>query len=64
MTATPPPLWNTAQCAEYLGVSRATVRSLVKQDRIPWVRVGERGIRFQPDDLAVWVASRQHQAVR
>lgn len=60
---TPSPLWDTKQLAEHLGMSPRYIGQLVKESRIPFTRLG-RSLRFQPDEINAWLASRSHGAVR
>jgi len=60
--APPPPLWTVRDVAAYLGSSAKYVYTLVEQNRIPFTR-GPR-LRFRPDSIEAWVASREIKAVR
>jgi excisionase family DNA binding protein len=44
------------QLAGGLGVTRRHVRRLVEEKRVPFLRVG-RFIRFNPEQIAAWLAS-------
>lgn len=61
--ATPPPatsdLLDYAQAARRLGVPVGTLRSLVSRHQIPHVRLSPRIVRFDPDELASWIAAKR-----
>lgn len=60
---TPPsPLWDTKQLAEHLGMSPRYIGRLVKESRIPYLRLG-RSLRFHPDEIQVWLDKRSRKAV-
>ena len=46
-----PRLLSTAQAAEYLGVSQNTIRKYRDQGKIPAFLVGERLVKYDPEDL-------------
>lgn len=48
------PLLTCDQAAELLGVRPGYLRRLVRERRIPYVKVGK-FLRFQPRDLEAWV---------
>ena len=52
------PLWTLENVADYLGVSRRTVRRLVAAGRIPCARIASR-LRFEPADVLRFVAARK-----
>ena len=48
----------TADCvAWYLGVNKARIWELCRQDRIPHTKVGEKSYRFSPSDIVRWAES-------
>jgi excisionase family DNA binding protein len=51
-------LFRPQECANSLGVSLRTVMSLVAENAIPYVRLGERNLRFPVDALRDWLAQR------
>lgn len=51
------PLLSPEQAARRLGVSRRTVERRIESRRLPAIRVGERGVRIDPDDLDHFIAS-------
>ena len=53
-----PRLFSIGQLAERLGTTPRHVRRLVAERRIPFVKVG-RLVRFDPDDIAVWLDGRR-----
>lgn len=63
--ATPEPmLWNVARTAAELGVSRAHIYRLCRENKIPFTRVSESVIRFDPVELRSWITTRTIPAVR
>lgn len=52
------PLIDTAAAAEILGTGERHVRDLAYRRQLPFIKVG-RLIRFDPDDLDIWIASRR-----
>jgi excisionase family DNA binding protein len=58
-----PALLDSAGLAERLGVTERHVRRLVAERRIPFVKVG-RFVRFDPTQVASWLAHRTTEAVR
>jgi excisionase family DNA binding protein len=49
--------WNIKTSANYIAVSVAFMRKLVRQRRIPFVRVGSKVLRFRKQDLDRWLES-------
>lgn len=47
--------------AARLGTTERHVRDLVYRRAIPFVKVG-RLVRFEPDELAAWIAANRHTA--
>ena len=60
---TTPLLWTVAQAAEELQVSPKHLYRMVKDKRVPYVRVGA-SLRFSPAELQKWLADKQIPAVR
>ncbi len=54
-TATTPLLMTTKQAAKALTISERTLYSLTKSGAIPAVRLGPRGVRYDPQDLRSWI---------
>ena len=52
------------EAAEALGVSLRTIMAWVKTDEVPFVRLGDRSLRFPLDILRAWVGERDHLAHR
>jgi len=48
-------LWTARQTAEVLNVSERTVFTLTKSGKLPVVKIGERGIRYDPRDVRAWI---------
>lgn len=57
------PLLDARQVAELLGVSVRKVQQLAAERQIPSVPVG-RLVRFRPEDVEAWVASRRVSNIR
>lgn len=49
------PLWQYDDVANYLGMSKAAVRNRVCRGEIPFIRVGARTVRFDPEQIVRWV---------
>lgn len=62
---TPPisPLWDTKQLAEHLGMSPRYIGQLVRESKLPYVRIG-RSLRFRRDEIDAWLESRSRKAVQ
>ncbi len=52
-------LWSVERLSEYLSVPIATVRDWVYKRKIPFIKVGDRLIRFNPSDVFEWLAERK-----
>lgn len=52
-------LINYKQAAQYLGVSESYLRRLKGKGLIPFVQVGDRGIRFRVSSLNRWIEKRE-----
>ena len=57
-TGTPRLLLRPQEAAQSLGVSLRTVMAWVGAGEIPFVRIGERNLRFPLEALREWVAAR------
>jgi len=53
-----PKLWDVHEVAEFLGLAVGTVYHLLSQKRLPCVRLSARCVRFDPRQIAEWVAQR------
>ena len=51
-------LLDVHEAAEILGYNWKTIYKLVKQKRLPCVRIGGTRIRFRPKDLERWIEGR------
>jgi excisionase family DNA binding protein len=49
------PLMTADEAAQLLRVPRSTLYELVRSRGLPYVRIGDRGLRFTHSDLARWV---------
>jgi excisionase family DNA binding protein len=47
-------LVDTKQAAELLGVPESWLRTEVRHERVPFVRLGPKYVRFEPDVLMTW----------
>jgi excisionase family DNA binding protein len=47
------------QAARYLSVSESYLRRLKNKGRVPYVMVGDRGIRFRVSSLNRWIEKRE-----
>lgn len=52
-------LLNYKQAARYLSVSEAYLRRLKARGKIPYVPMGDRGVRFRVRSLQAWVERRE-----
>jgi excisionase family DNA binding protein len=43
------------QAAKFLAISEKTLYNLTRCGQIPVVRIGKRGVRYDPADLRAWV---------
>ena len=57
----PQRLVNTRQAARYLGISPRSLWSLYNRGELPTVRLG-RSVRFDVDDLDIWIRHTKTQA--
>jgi excisionase family DNA binding protein len=51
-------LWTYQDLADYLQVGLRTAKRRVKEDGVPFVRIG-RSVRFDPAAVQAWVERRQ-----
>ncbi len=49
------PLMNVREAAKYLSLSEDALRSMVQRRQIPFIKMGDRRIRFDPDELDRWL---------
>jgi excisionase family DNA binding protein len=45
--------------AEFIGLSEFTLRRYVSHRKIPFVKLGEKAVRFEPSQLISWVESQR-----
>lgn len=50
-------LWTYADVAEALSVSVRTVKSYVRDEKLPHVKIG-RTVRFRPESVQAWIDAR------
>lgn len=58
------PLLTADEAARLLHVPRSTLYELVRSRGLPYVRIGERGLRFTRLDLEEWVNSHTYSGRR
>ncbi len=51
------PLLSANEAAQLLHVPRSTLYELVRSRGLPYVRIGERGLRFTRAGLEEWIAA-------
>jgi len=56
-------LITTPQAAIHLGVSPRTVKNLMRNGKLPYIKIG-RSTRFDPDDLATFIARHRRKTRR
>lgn len=54
-----PALLTYAQAAQFLGIGVAYLKELKASGKIPWVPMGNRGVRFSVKSLEVWIKKRE-----
>jgi excisionase family DNA binding protein len=59
---TPDRLLNVDELAAYLGVSHQSLRHMVHRRQIPFIRLGERRIRFNLGDIDAWLNEQRVEA--
>lgn len=47
-------MWNVQECAEYVGLAPITIRRYIRKKQIPYHIVGERLIKFYPEEIKKW----------
>ncbi len=52
-------LINKNRTCEYLDISERTLDTLMRERRIPYVKLSKRIIRFSPDGLDEWLKNEQ-----
>ncbi|OFZ54732.1 MAG: hypothetical protein A2428_00910 [Bdellovibrionales bacterium RIFOXYC1_FULL_54_43] len=52
-------LFSYKEAARYLSISEVYLRRLKRQGKIPFVRMGRRGVRFRLSSLDSWVEERE-----
>jgi excisionase family DNA binding protein len=52
-------LINYQQLSAFLGMPVGTLQWLVHQERIPFIRIGPRSVRFVQEDIVLWIESRK-----
>jgi excisionase family DNA binding protein len=62
-TPAAPRLLTVDEVATYLGMTPYAVRDRVKQRQIPFVRIGERSIRFDRKKIDAWIDAQAVEAV-
>jgi excisionase family DNA binding protein len=51
------------ELAQWLGIEEGFVRRLIAQRRIPFVKIGKL-VRFDPDEMAIWIDGQRVQPER
>lgn len=51
----PEPLWNSADVADYLGVTREVVQAKSRKGELPHVKIGGRWLRYEPETIRALV---------
>lgn len=59
----PEGLWDVNDTAAYLKVNHMTVRRMVNENRLPYLRIGKL-LRFEPALVRDWVAGKSISPVR
>lgn len=54
-----PDVFTVVEAARFLRMSAKTLYKLIDEDRVPYVRITERRIRFRRSSLIAWLASRE-----
>ena len=49
-----------SEIAEMLRMSVPSVNYLTKTKQIPFIRIGKRAIRFDPDEITEWMETRKN----
>jgi excisionase family DNA binding protein len=53
------PILKYPEAAEYLRMSEVHLRRLKRRGEIPFVPIGDRGIRFRRESLDAWICQRE-----
>ena len=53
---------NTDEVAEYLGISKTLVYTLVREQRIPFIRLGKR-LLFKLDSIDRWLKENENGSI-
>lgn len=57
-------LWTVERTAKELSLSKAHIYRMVREKRIPFIRISDAAIRFSPAALQQWQQDRTVQAVK
>jgi excisionase family DNA binding protein len=52
------PRMNAAEAAEFVGVAEKTIRKLTSEQRIPFIRISGRCVRYDRQALSNWLEAR------
>ena len=52
-------LLNYSEAARYLSVSESYLRKLKRRGKVPFVPMGNRGVRFRVSSLTLWIEKRE-----
>lgn len=58
-----PALWDAKQTAEHIGIAYQTLRQLVSERKIPFIKIGSRCL-FDPVEVSMWINERRHPAIQ
>lgn len=58
-----PRLLTVDEVAAHLGLTAPAVRQMIQRRQIPFVRLGERRIRFDLDQIQAWLDDQRVEAV-
>lgn len=62
--ATPALVWTVAQAADELGVSKAHLYRMIRENKVPFIRISDSVLRFDPAELKDWMRTRAIPPVR
>ena len=54
--------WNYDQLGQHLGLSKNTLYSMVHRKLIPFIRISDRLVRFDPLEIEAWIDGRRTMA--
>ncbi len=54
--------WTVKEVADYLGMKTQTIYNMVHTKKIPFHKVGIKGVRFKKDEIDYWIESRGKKA--